>query len=388
MPTRKRILAPLDQTALSEDKLPIIEEYAQALDAEVLLLHVIPLRALNLPSRANGDEETAVSPEDASARTYLDTVAARLHAAGIAARPLVHHGPIAETILDLAKEQKVTLIILGSNIRRGLSRLFLGGSAEAIVREAPCPVLLVRPALETVPATSAIRSFAEDAERAGVLTPRPLGVRHIDVARIIGSVGKTAVLGTNFRPRRPEPQEEQRYQRVLKLVRDGTQLSAPVDLYKLGYGYYVVDGHRRVAAHKELGYDDIVANVIEYIPATDTEARHLFAARRNFERATGLTSVGASRPESYARLEELIDEFAAARGLDDRQEAAQRWRMSVYGPLVGRIRALHLNHHFPGERSADIVVRLADYRRDATNLYDREVDWDEALRALADKPGR
>ena len=84
----------------------------------------------------------------------------------------------------------------------------------------------------------------------------------------------------------------------------------------------------------------------------------------------------------------MIDEFAAARGLDDRQEAAQRWRMSVYGPLVGRIRALHLNHHFPGERSADIVVRLADYRRDATNLYDREVDWDEALRALADERGR
>ena len=72
------------------------------------------------------------------------------------------------------------------------------------------------------------------------------------------------------------------------------QTTAPIDVYKLGYGYYVVDGHRRVAAHKELGYDDIAANVTEYLPATDTDAQQLFTARRNFERATGLTSVGAA----------------------------------------------------------------------------------------------
>ncbi|MFN8539804.1 MAG: hypothetical protein U0232_20275 [Thermomicrobiales bacterium] len=58
--------------------------------------------------------------------------------------------------------------------------------------------------------------------------------------------------------------------------------------------------------------------------------------------------------------------------------------MSIYSALVGRIRALHLNRRFPGERSADIVVRLADYRRDASALHDREVDWDEALAALGE----
>ena len=138
-----------------------------------------------------------------------------------------------------------------------------------------------------------------------------------------------------------------------------------------------------MASHKELDYDDIHANVTEFIPATDADAQQLFAARRNFERATGLTRVGAARPESYARLEELIDEFAAVRGIDDRREAAERWRVSSYGPLVGRIRALRLNRRFPGERSADIVVRLADYRRDASALHDRDVDWDEALAAFA-----
>lgn len=382
MPDRKRILAPLDLTALSEEKLPLIEEYARALDAEVLLLHVLPGR-VRPEARLSPDEVPGVSHEEAIARTYLDTVAAHLHSAGLAARTHVYNGPIAEVILDLAREQNVSLIILGSNIRRGISRLILGGSAEAVVRDAPCPVLLVRPALETIPAAPAVRSFAEDSARAGVLTPRPLGHRYVDVARIIGSVGKSNELGANFRPPKTHPHEEQRYARVLKLVREGTQSAAPVDLYKLGYGYYVVDGHRRVAAHKELGYDDIYANVTEFIPAADTDAQHLFAARRNFERATGLTRVGAARPETFARLETLIDEFAAAREIDDRREAAERWRVSSYGPLVGRIRALRLNRRFPGERSADIVARLADYRRDASALHDRDVDWDEALAAFA-----
>jgi nucleotide-binding universal stress UspA family protein len=382
MRERKRILAPLDLTKLSEEKLPLIEEYARALDAEVLLLHVLPARGRS-EARLSGDEEAFVSPVEANARTYLDTVAAHLHAAGVAARAHVHNGPVAEAILGLAREQGVSLIILGSNVRRGLSRLFLGGSAEAVVRDAPCPVLLVRPALESVPAAPAIRSFAEDSERAGVLTPRPLGHRYVDVARIIGSVGKSGELGANFRPQKPHPQEEQRYARVLRLVREGTQSSAPVELYKLGYGYYVVDGHRRVAAHKELGYDDIYANVTEFLPAQDADAQHLFTARRNFERATGLTRCGAAKPESYARLAELIDEFAAARGIEDRREAAERWRVSVYAHLIGRIRALRLHRRFPGERSADIVVRLADYRRDASALHDRDVDWDEALAAFA-----
>lgn len=386
MAARKRILAPLDLIALSEEKLPIIEEYARALDAEVLLLHVLPRRAQNLPQRGDPAADPGVSPEEAGARTFLDTIAARLHASGIAARPLVQFGPVAEAILGLAREQGVGLIILGSNVRRGLPRLILGGSAEAVVRDAPCPVLLVRPALDRVPAAPALRSFADDSARAGVLTPRALGTRQVDVARIIGSVGKADALGANFRPPRPEAFEEQRYARVLRLVREGTEAATPVDLYKLGYGYYVVDGHRRVAAHKELGYDEIAANVTEFIPATDADAQQVFAARRAFERATGLTNVGATRAESYARLAEWIDTFAAEEGIADRREAARRWRMRVYGPLVGRLRALHLNRRFPGERSADLVARLAAVCR-AAAAEGRAIGWDEAVATLGGDGG-
>jgi ParB-like chromosome segregation protein Spo0J len=99
-------------------------------------------------------------------------------------------------------------------------------------------------------------------------------------------------LGANIRPQLRRA-IEQRYERVLALTAVGTH-PPPVELYELGYGYYAVDGHRRIAAMKALGYDDITAIVIEYVLATDGDAQRLFAARQTFERATGLTKVGAA----------------------------------------------------------------------------------------------
>jgi len=379
----KRILVPLDASPLSETKLPVVEEYGRAFGAEVILLHVMAATSRPvLPFTRNAEtaaEEGTISTEEARARTFIEMSARRLRAAGVVAQPLVLVGPIAETILEVARRQEVALIILGTDVRRGISRLFLGSVAGAVVQNAPCPTLLVRPDLAASTASTPLRAFAEDEARAGVLTPRILGPRRIEVARIVGSVGRAGELGADFRPTMRNPPDEGRYQRIVELAERGVQPLPSVDLCKLGYGYYVVDGHRRVAAAKQLGFDEIDANVTEYLPATDADAQHLFTARRAFERATGLTSVGAARTSSYPRLEELIAEFQQARGLTDHGEACERWRVAVYGDLVRRIRALRLNRYFPGERSADIIVRVADHRREEAARQGRAIGWDEAL---------
>lgn len=51
----------------------------------------------------------------------------------------------AEEIAQLAADLEADLVIVGTHGRRGLSRLLLGSTAEATVRLAPCPVLVVRP---------------------------------------------------------------------------------------------------------------------------------------------------------------------------------------------------------------------------------------------------
>ena len=51
---------------------------------------------------------------------------------------------VAHTVLTQARKLRADLIVLGTHGRRGLTRLVMGSDAEAIVREARVPVLLVR----------------------------------------------------------------------------------------------------------------------------------------------------------------------------------------------------------------------------------------------------
>jgi nucleotide-binding universal stress UspA family protein len=51
---------------------------------------------------------------------------------------------VAQTILREARKVHADLIVMGTHGRRGLNRALLGSDAENVLREATCPVLLVR----------------------------------------------------------------------------------------------------------------------------------------------------------------------------------------------------------------------------------------------------
>ena len=56
----------------------------------------------------------------------------------------IRKGPdIADCILKVADDEGVDLIILGSNIRVGSDRLYLGPKVEHILNDAPCPVVVI-----------------------------------------------------------------------------------------------------------------------------------------------------------------------------------------------------------------------------------------------------
>lgn len=398
MPTSAKILVPVDLTAPGEAKIPVAEGYAKALGAEILLLHVLPrnptLTALEdrraVRRLATPDNTLEVpSAAEATARAYLDVLATRLRTAGVRVQTIVREGAIVATILAVAAENAVSLLIIGRSVRPGLARLTQNDLATAIARDAPCPVLLVRPTMEMAGSARAIRSFTDDATRAGLLVPRMIGLRTVALARIIGSVGKADELGPDFRPARRSTLEQQRYGGVRGLsagtINDEPVVLAPIDLYKLGYGYYVLDGHRRVAAAKELGQDEIGANVTEFVPVNDPEAQRGFIARRAFERATGLTRIGASNPDTYGQLQTMIAAWNRRHMPEaPRREAAERWYAKVFRPQAKRIRALRLNRSFPGERTADIFVRAAAFRVAESARRGQKVSREDALQRFAE----
>jgi nucleotide-binding universal stress UspA family protein len=56
----------------------------------------------------------------------------------------VRIGDAKTEILDIAKDVGASLILLGSHGRKGVERVLLGSVSEHVVREAKCPVLVVR----------------------------------------------------------------------------------------------------------------------------------------------------------------------------------------------------------------------------------------------------
>jgi nucleotide-binding universal stress UspA family protein len=59
-------------------------------------------------------------------------------------KSLVRPGDPADTILEEIKSSNADLLVVGTHGRRGVSRVFLGSTAEKLVRLSPIPVLTIR----------------------------------------------------------------------------------------------------------------------------------------------------------------------------------------------------------------------------------------------------
>jgi hypothetical protein len=272
---------------------------------------------------------------------------------------VVRRGSPSTAIIAESTLLQARLIVLSSNTRPLLARAIRDSVADRVSRNADCPVLLVRPK-QTTAARDALRSFSEDAARSGPLARRHLGVRTIEIARIVGSLDRAHELDADFRRRgfrKATSLEEQRFQRVLDATREGVALP-PITVYNLGFGYYVEDGHHRVAAARIEGQTEIEADVTEFVPAVTGHVRAgLSTARLAFERETGLTSISAARAETYSTLLNAIEAYRVRESMAELPLAARRWERTVFRPMWQAVRERELAAAFPGDLSADVVAR-------------------------------
>jgi nucleotide-binding universal stress UspA family protein len=64
---------------------------------------------------------------------------------GLKVEEVIGHGDAAAEIVRVADEHEADLIVISSHGRTGLGRIIFGSTAEAVVRHARCPVLVVKP---------------------------------------------------------------------------------------------------------------------------------------------------------------------------------------------------------------------------------------------------
>lgn len=67
----------------------------------------------------------------------------RFEHAGISCEVVARHGHPAKTLVQLAREYEVSMIIIGAIGDTPLKSRFLGGTASTLIQISPCPVLVV-----------------------------------------------------------------------------------------------------------------------------------------------------------------------------------------------------------------------------------------------------
>jgi len=121
----------------------------------VHVINVLPVYQSGFAESTSGTWIGAL-PSVKEAGEQLRTYAEARLAAFRAAHPEAKLGPEnirahqrlevpSEEIAQLAADVEADLVVVGTHGRRGLTRMMLGSVAEATVRLAPCPVLVVRP---------------------------------------------------------------------------------------------------------------------------------------------------------------------------------------------------------------------------------------------------
>jgi nucleotide-binding universal stress UspA family protein len=131
----KTILVPLDGSSASEQALPLAVSLARRANACLRLVTVRP----PMPPTS----QVAPPPKE---QDYVDMVAWRIRqTAHLSVFSSVLDGPIAKTLGDHALSVGASLIVMTTHGRGPFSRFWLGSVTDQLLRNAPVPLLVVRP---------------------------------------------------------------------------------------------------------------------------------------------------------------------------------------------------------------------------------------------------
>jgi nucleotide-binding universal stress UspA family protein len=143
------ILHPTDFSDASESALQVARSLARDHAARLVVLHVAPSEILI-------DRAVGVTMDPRDYRDALEAIRGRLEGPDLKYPVEIRQGrgDTAAEILQAAEALGCGLIAMGTHGRTGLGRLLMGSVAEAVLRQARCPVLAVK---VSIPIFAAVR---------------------------------------------------------------------------------------------------------------------------------------------------------------------------------------------------------------------------------------
>jgi len=136
----KRILLPTDGSATAVEAMDVAMGMAKRYGAEVVAVFVDPGRVMEPLEEEMVEQSEGVHHSIAGLRVAIRAAERN----GVPLKSVVAEGAVAHAILATARDEECDLIVIGNTGRSGMQRLMLGSVAEAVVREAAVPVLVVK----------------------------------------------------------------------------------------------------------------------------------------------------------------------------------------------------------------------------------------------------
>ena len=221
-------------------------------------------------------------------------------------------------------------------------------------------------------------------------------LEYIPIDKIVGSVNRYTDFSRSFLPR--QESDLQRWASVRVGIEQQLGLP-PIEVYKVGEAYFILDGHHRVSVARELGSDMIEAYVIPVrmrVPLSPGDSPDMLIIKSEYDDFLNMTHLDDLRsdanlmvtaPGQYHKIQEHIAVhqyfMGQRRGQPvDYKEAAADWYDEVYQPVANLIRERNLLRDFPGRTETDLYLWIMDH---AAALSGGEIGWEvPAERAASD----
>lgn len=209
--------------------------------------------------------------------------------------------------------------------------------------------------------------FNSRQEQEKAYEPVKRGTSMVPLDRIVGSVGRYHDFDNQFRT--GTGRNNERVIGILKAMKKG-KLMPPISLYQIKNDYFILDGHHRFKAAKELGYTEIRSQILELLPSKNTLENKLYIERTDFRDKAGLTGiVELTELGQFYHLEKQIEEHLSYLKKEQKHEvsytdAARDWYNTIYRPLAVVIGDSGLIKSFPGRTVDDLYLYISVHQWD------------------------
>lgn len=143
----KTILTPVDFSSATHGVLAATLDLAKSTGARVVLMHAVQPPVITTDYGVTADllRETLEVTETA-ARKQVEHLEKLVTKTGVAVSSELVTGFAAGHILELARRLRASYIVLGSHGHTAVYDLLVGSTTHAVLKKAPCPVVVVPPA--------------------------------------------------------------------------------------------------------------------------------------------------------------------------------------------------------------------------------------------------